>query len=61
MTSRRRTAIAFGLVFVIIGISLGAFAPALGYNIEWAGVTMLLALGVAMALMTYVLTAGSRD
>ena len=61
MTSRRRLAIVFGLVFVVIGVALGAFAPALGYKIEWAGVTMLLALGIAVALMTYVLTAGSRD
>jgi len=34
-------------------------AVPLGYHIEWAGVTMLAALGVAMAIMFYVLIAGS--
>ena len=31
----------------------------IGYRPEWAGVTMLFALGIAMSLMFYVLIAGS--
>jgi len=44
-------------VFVAAVYALGAVP--LGYDIEWAGVTMLAALGVAMAIMFYVLIAGS--
>jgi membrane associated rhomboid family serine protease len=61
MSSRRRTSIVFGLVFLVIGVAYGAFAPVFGYDVEWAGVTMLVALGAAMALMTYVLTVGTGD
>jgi hypothetical protein len=56
--ARRRLPFTFGAVFVVIGIVFGALAQPLGYQVGWAGVTMLLALGVAMALLTYILTAG---
>ena len=32
-----------------------------GWHVDYAGVTMLLALGVAMSLMAYVLIAGSHE
>lgn len=57
MTSRRFPILA-GLLFVLVSVAYAAFAPVLGYHIEWAGVTMLFALGAAMALMSYVLIAG---
>jgi hypothetical protein len=57
-----RNAIAIGVLFVVVGILYLALAEPIGYDIEWAGVTMLVALGAAMGLMTYVLMAGSsRD
>lgn len=48
-----------GITFIAIGAIYALGAVPLGYRIEWAGVTMLGALGVAMALMAYVLIAGS--
>ena len=39
--------------------ALPGIVPSLGYPPEWAGVTMLFALGIAMSLMFYVLIAGS--
>ncbi len=57
-----RNVLAIGAVFIVVAIVYAALAPVLGYRIEWAGVTMLCALGVAMALMAYVLITGSpRD
>jgi len=57
-----RNVVIIGLGFVLIGALYALGAVPLGYEIEWAGVTMLGALGVAMAVMFYVLIAGSsRD
>jgi len=51
-----------GISFISLGAIYALGAVPLGYNIEWAGVTMLLALGIAMSIMFYVLIAGSsRD
>jgi uncharacterized membrane protein (DUF485 family) len=61
MTIRRRNSIVIGLTFVVIAIAYGALAQPLGYKIEPAGVTMLFALGFALGIMSYVLTAGSSD
>lgn len=59
---RSRNAIAIGLAFVVVGLAYLFLAEPLHYRIEWAGVTMLVALGAAMGLMAYVLVAGSaRD
>ena len=38
-----------------------ALAPVFGYKIEWAGATMLIALGAALGIMVFVLTSGSSD
>jgi hypothetical protein len=61
MTSRRRNSIFIGVTFAVIGVAYAAFAPVFGYHIEWAGVTMLFALGWALGIMSYVLTSGSGD
>ncbi len=61
MTSRRRNSIMIGVSFVVIGIAYGALAVPLGYHVEWAGVTLLSALGVALGILAYVLTSGSSD
>jgi hypothetical protein len=56
--SSRTTSLVILVVFVIVAIAYAVLAPALGYHIEWAGVTMLAALGIALGLMWYVLNAG---
>ena len=61
MTTRQRNAIAIGVTFVVIAVAYGGLAPVFGYRIEWAGVTMLFALGAALGIMSYVLTSGSSD
>ena len=56
-----RNAIFLGLVFVIVGaIYLGVQAAA-GGTVDYAGVTLLILLGVAIAIMSYVLIAGSPN
>ena len=61
MKTRQRNSIIIGVTFVVIAIAYGGLAPVLGYKIEWAGVTMLFALGFALGIMSYVLTSGSSD
>jgi len=56
-----RNSIAVGLIFVIIAVLYWAIPTIGGWHVDYAGVTMLLALGVAMALMAYVLIAGSHE
>ena len=48
-----------GVTCVAVAAIYALGAVPLGYHIEWAGVTMLAALGIAMSLMFYVLIAGS--
>ena len=47
-----------GLVFLVIAVAFVVAPIALGGSVDWAGFTMLVALGVAMSLMAYVLFAG---
>jgi hypothetical protein len=61
MSGRARNPIIIGLAFVITGIAYGVLAVPLGYHVEYAGVTLLSALGVALGILAYVLTAGSSD
>jgi uncharacterized membrane protein (DUF485 family) len=61
MTTRQRNSIVIGATFVIIAVLYGGLAPIFGYKPEWAGVTMLGALGAALGIMSYVLTSGSSD
>ena len=53
MIMRPRRAMLVGLIFIGIGIVYGLLSR------DWGGVTMLLALGVAMGLMGFVLMAAS--
>lgn len=53
MIIRPRYALLAGVLFIVVGIVYGFLSR------DWAGVTMLLALGIAMALMAYVLVSGS--
>ncbi|NJD28300.1 MAG: hypothetical protein FIA92_08385 [Chloroflexi bacterium] len=46
---------------ILIAIAYAAFAPVLGYHVEWAGVTMLFALGVALGIMAFVLHTGPSE
>jgi hypothetical protein len=61
VSPRRRNSIIIGITFIVTGALYAGLAQPLGYRIEWAGVTMLGALGVALGIMAYVLTAGSSD
>ena len=61
MLRRHRNSIIIGLSCVVVGALYGALAPVFGYEVEWAGVTMLIALGAALGIMAGVLEAGLRD
>lgn len=54
-----RNAIFVGLLFVIIGVVYWAVQAIAGGPVDYAGTTMLILLGVATAIMAYVLIAGS--
>lgn len=54
-----RNAALVGIVFVVIA-GIYWFVPSFGNgHVDFAGLTMLTALGIAMGLMAYVLVAGS--
>lgn len=56
-----RNAALIGVVFVAIAFVFW-LVPTIGHwHVDYAGTTMLVALGVAMSLMAYVLIAGSRE
>ena len=56
-----RNAALVGIVFIVIGFVYWFLPTYGGWHVDYAGTTMLLALGVAMAMMAYVLVAGSRE
>jgi hypothetical protein len=56
-----RNAALVGILFVIIGAIYWAVPYFGGWHLDYAGVTMLGVLGIAMALMAYVLVAGSPN
>jgi hypothetical protein len=56
-----RNAIFVGLVFVIVGAIYFGVQAAAGSMVDYAGVTLLILLGVAIAIMSYVLIAGSPN
>jgi uncharacterized membrane protein len=56
-----RNSIAVGLIFVVIAVIYWAIPTIGGWHVDYAGVTMLIALGVAMGIMAYVLIAGSHE
>lgn len=54
-----RKAAAVGIVFVVIAIIYATFTNVIDpAQLDYAGLTMLVALGAAMSLMAYVLFAG---
>jgi hypothetical protein len=55
----RRQAVLVGLVFVVIAIIYWSVPTLTGGIVDYAGITMLLALGVAMTLMVWVLFTGA--
>lgn len=61
MLARSRNAIVIGVSCVLTAAAYAGFAGPLGYKIEWAGVTMLVALGAAMGIMVAVLDTGHGD
>jgi type III secretory pathway component EscT len=61
MLRRHRNSIIIGISCVVLAALYGGLAPVLGYHVEWAGVTMLVALGAAMGILVAVLEAGLGD
>ena len=55
----RRQAVLVGLVFVVIAFVYWGVPYLTGGIVDFAGITMLLALGVAMTLMVWVLFTGA--
>ena len=58
---RPRYAALVGIIFVVIAVVYWAVPYFGGWHLDYAGTTMLLVLGIAMALMAYVLVAGSSS
>ena len=56
-----RNAIFVGLTFAVVGAIYWAVQYFAGAQVDYAGVTLLVLLGVAMAVMAYVLIAGSPN
>jgi hypothetical protein len=56
-----RNAAFVGVIFLVIGFIYWWLPTYGGWHVDYAGVTMLIALGFAMAMMAYVLVAGSRE
>jgi hypothetical protein len=56
-----RNAAAVGIMFVITGAIFWAVPTFGGWHVDYAGVTLLVLLGVATAIMAYVLVAGSSS
>jgi hypothetical protein len=52
-------AIAIGVLFLVLGVLYYVIPAITGGHVDWSGMVMLAALGIAMGLMAYVLTAGS--
>lgn len=56
-----RNAAAVGIMFIVTGVIFWAVQAIAGWRIDYAGVTLLIALGVAVSIMAYVLIAGSSN
>ncbi len=56
-----RNAIFVGLLFVFAGVAYFGSQSIAGWPVDIAGTTLLLLTGVAMAVMAYVLIAGSPN
>jgi hypothetical protein len=56
-----RNAAIVGIIFVITGVAYWIVQSLAQFHVDYAGVTMLGILGISMALMAYVLVAGSSN
>jgi hypothetical protein len=56
-----RNAIIVGGMFVAVGVIYWAVPYFGDWHLDYAGVTMLVALGAAISIMAYVLVAGSPN
>ncbi len=56
-----RNAALIGLIFVVIGAIYWAVPTFGGWHVDYAGVTMLILLGVATSILAYVLVAGTSN
>jgi hypothetical protein len=56
-----RNAALVGIIFIALGFIFWVVPYLGGWHIDYAGVTMLIVLGIAMGLMAYVLVAGSSN
>lgn len=56
-----RNAIFVGLLFVIVGAIYWAVQYFAKWDVDYAGVTLLILVGIAMGIMSYVLIAGSPN
>ena len=56
-----RNAALIGLIFVVVGIIFWAVPTFGGWHVDYAGVTMLILLGVATSILAYVLVAGTSN
>ena len=56
-----RNAALIGLIFVAIGVIFWAVPTFGGWHVDYAGVTMLILLGVATSILAYVLVAGTSN
>lgn len=54
-----RISVLIGITFVVVGAAYYGAPTAFGGHLDFAGLTMLLFLSVAMTLLFYVLLAGS--
>ena len=61
MFGRHFNAIVIAIGCVVTGALYALLAEPFGYRIEWAGVTMLVALGAALGLMFFVLHTGPGE
>jgi hypothetical protein len=56
-----RNAIFVGLLFAVLGAVYWAVQYFAGWQVDYAGTTLLILLGIAMGVMAYVLIAGSAN
>jgi hypothetical protein len=56
-----RNAIFVGLAFTIVGAIYFTVQSLAGFQVDYAGTTLLALLGVAVAIMSYVLISGSPN
>lgn len=61
MLARYRNSILIAVACVVTAAAYGGLAETFHYRIEWAGVTMLFALGAAMGIMVAVLDTGHGE